>query len=80
MFLILILQFGIGIAQNKVPFFEQIAFDFYRTEILNKHPVEKKIRVYKELQPYKENLFWYPRCLKKIKIKEYDSSSYNLSK
>ncbi len=79
--LIFLLNFGIGIAQTKVPFFEQIAFDFYQTEILPKNPAKNKIRIYKEIQPYKltETPFWYPRCLEKIEIEEYDNSKHNVS-
>ncbi len=80
-FLFLILKCGIGLSQNKVPFFEQIAFDFYRTEILVQNPVKKKIKVYSKIRPSKltEDLYWYPRCLKKFKTEEYDNSKHNVS-
>lgn len=35
--------------QTNYPFFEQLAFDFYRTEILKKFPVKQKITIYKSL-------------------------------
>jgi len=79
--LVLILISGIGIAQSKIPFYEQIAFDFYHNEILTKDSIQSRIRVYKEIETYKltEDLFWPPECLEKFKIVEYDNSRYNLS-
>ncbi|GAA4280012.1 hypothetical protein GCM10022260_04330 [Gaetbulibacter aestuarii] len=68
--------------QTNIPFFEQIAFDFYRTEILVKNPVKKKISVYEEIQPFQltEIPFWYPRCIDQFEIKEHDNFKSNLSK
>ena len=43
----LILGFNTGFSQVEVPLFEQIAFDFYKDTILEKHPSEKKIRIAK---------------------------------
>lgn len=37
------------IAQSNDSFWEQIAFDFYRTEILPKSPIKKRIKINKEL-------------------------------
>jgi len=48
--LVLILISGIGIAQSKIPFYEQIAFDFYHNEILTKDSIQSRIRVYKEIE------------------------------
>lgn len=42
---ILILSFNLGFGQVEVPFFEQIAFDFYKDSLLTKFPVEKRIKV-----------------------------------
>ncbi len=67
-----------GIAQNEMPFYEQIAFEFYQTEILTKNPIDKKLTLFSELKPsinldmvkfsfthnngIVENPFWYPKC------------------
>lgn len=55
------------IAQSNEPFWEQIAFDFYRTEILQKSPIKKRIKISKEL-----NSIYYLNadCLKNIIINE----------
>jgi hypothetical protein len=54
-------------AQSKEPFFEQIAFDFYRAEILQKSPIKKRIKISKEL-----NSIYYLNadCLKNKIINE----------
>ena len=41
----MILGFNLGFGQVKPPFFEQIAFDFYKDTIVRKYPSEKKIRI-----------------------------------
>ena len=55
------------IAQSNEPFWEQIAFDFYRTEILQKSPIKKRIKISKEL-----NSIYYLKadCLKNKIINE----------
>lgn len=42
---ILILSFNLGFGQVEIPFFEQIAFDFYKDSLLTKFPVEKRIKI-----------------------------------
>ena len=66
------------LAQSNGPFLEQIAFDFYRTEILAKSPIKKRIKINKEL-----NSIYYldADCLKnKIQneknIDKYQNSKY----
>ena len=68
-------------AQNEVPFYEQRAFDFYRNSILSQKPINKKVTVYAELEPYAatENPYWYPRCLESFKLSENDSLRNNIS-
>jgi hypothetical protein len=82
LFLTFLLHCGIGIAQEEFPFYEQIAFDFYRTNIISKDTVKKRISIYKVIETNKltENLFWYPRCLEKFNPKEYKDSHHNLSR
>jgi len=43
----MILGFNLGFSQVELPFFEQIAFDFYKDSIVIKYPSEKKIRIAK---------------------------------
>ena len=43
--IILTLSFNLGFGQVEIPFFEQIAFDFYKDSLLTKFPVEKRIKV-----------------------------------
>jgi hypothetical protein len=53
--IILILGFNLGFSQVETPFFEQIAFDFYKDTILDKYPSKKKIRIAKyamDLHPH----------------------------
>jgi|GEM_PF-1993750 len=50
-----ILGFNLGFSQVELPFFEQIAFDFYKDTIVEKYPPEKKIRIAKyavDLHPH----------------------------
>ncbi len=77
--LILLLKSGIGLSQNEVPFFEQIAFDFYRTEILTKHPVNKKIKIWKEIKIATDDPYWFPRCLDNFKSNGIDSLNQKIS-
>src|SRR5690606_31776379 len=41
----MILGFNLGFSQVETPFFEQIAFDFYKDTIVKEYPSEKKIRI-----------------------------------
>ncbi len=43
--IILTLSFNLGFGQVEIPFFEQIAFDFYKDSLLTKFPVEKRIKI-----------------------------------
>ncbi|WP_370392101.1 hypothetical protein [uncultured Winogradskyella sp.] len=43
--IILTLNFNLGFGQVEIPFFEQIAFDFYKDSLLTKFPVEKRIKI-----------------------------------
>ena len=43
--LILTLSFNLGFGQVEIPFFQQIAFDFYKDSLLTKFPVEKRIKI-----------------------------------
>ncbi|MEQ6125227.1 hypothetical protein AAON49_13550 [Pseudotenacibaculum sp. MALMAid0570] len=54
-------------SQEKA-FYEQLAFDFYATEVLQKFPVKKKIKIYKWFDDYHPNNFSFavPDCLKNI--------------
>jgi len=56
--------------QSETPFYEQIAFDFYRTEILPSHSPDKKLRVYKEIDryPMRKDPTWYPQCFEDFKV------------
>ena len=56
-----------GQAQTKLPFFEQIAFDFYGQEILKIHPVKKRISVYRYYSDFQNGGTYFPNveCLKK---------------
>ena len=51
----MVLGFNLGFSQVELPFFEQIAFDFYKDTIIEKYPSEKKIRIAKyavDLHPH----------------------------
>lgn len=41
------LSFNFGFTQGELPFFEQIAFDLYKDSIIQKHPVDKRIKITK---------------------------------
>ncbi|KGO93271.1 hypothetical protein [Flavobacterium subsaxonicum] len=45
-------------AQAKFPFYEQLAFDFYRTTVLDSFPVKKKITVFKYILDVHPNYFF----------------------
>ena len=72
----------IGYSQTKKPFYEQIAFDYFRTEILVKKPENKKIRIYEKLLTFseeKKRYLWTPNCLKKFEINKKAELKINLS-
>jgi len=80
---------GLAIAQTSTPFYEQIAFDLYRTEIIHSFPVKKRIKVYKYAFDFQPTLFWFytPSCLSNIvwksndqfqPIKEYTTSQLKI--
>ena len=63
--LIFLLNFGIGIAQTEFPFYEQIAFDFYQSKLIDSFPTKKKVKVYPyvmDFHPSRGN-FYRPNCL-----------------
>jgi hypothetical protein len=75
-------------AQAKFPFYDQLAFDFYRTTVLDSFPVKKKITIYRYISDlhFTENCFTMPNCnenSRPIKTsglgiwKEYDESMNN---
>lgn len=83
------LSSGFGFAQENTPFYEQIAFDKYRSEIIDSFPVKKRIKVYKYAFDFQPTLFWFntPSCLSNIvwksndqfqPIKEYIDSQLNI--
>jgi hypothetical protein len=47
--IILALSFNFGFGQVEIPFFEQIAFDFYQDSLLTKFPVKKRIKNLKSI-------------------------------
>jgi hypothetical protein len=77
-----ILGIEIGFSQSETPFYEQIAFDFYRTEILPENPESKKIKIYKKLLTFPEakTFFWVPRCITDFEITKTTKLKFNLSK
>lgn len=86
--ILIILISGLGFAQEETPFYEQIAFDKYRSEIIDSFPVKKKVKVYKYVFDFQPTLFWFstPSCLSNIvrksneqfqPIKDYIDSQRN---
>jgi len=64
-FLIFLLNFGIGNAQTEFPFYEQIAFEFYQSTIIDSFPTKKKVKVYPYVMDFHPsgNVFSNPTCL-----------------
>ncbi|MEE9363423.1 MAG: hypothetical protein V3U92_12570 [Cellulophaga sp.] len=62
---------GILVAQTKTPFYEQLAFDLYKTKILEAHPVPKKITIYENAFGFHPTLFWNtpPSCFPNVTAK-----------
>lgn len=65
LFLLLLLNLDC-FSQSENPFYEQLAFDFYKENILKVFPVEKKITVFKSLNyDSGEEIYYVPSdCLK----------------
>ena len=90
--LIFLLTCGIGVAQTEFPFYEQIAFDFYQSKIIDSFPTKKKVKVYPYVIDFHPsgNSFSYPNCLgitwkgrgqfEKIESYEIFNTRYNASK
>lgn len=86
--LILLLNCGIGISQNEFHFYEQIAFDFYQSKIIDSFPTKKKVKVYPFVIDFHTsgNVFSNPTCLGIIwksneqfeKIESYVESQHNI--
>jgi len=77
-----ILGFKSAYGQTETPFYEQIAFNFYRTEILSSHSPDKKLRVYKEIDryPMMKDPSWYPQCFEDFRVwTKKDKLSDNIS-
>lgn len=83
--LLFILMSSITMAQAKFPFYEQLAFDFYRTTVLDSFPVKKKITIYSYISDmhFSESYFTVPACNRHGKLiktsglgilKEYEDS------
>ncbi len=71
-------------SQSEKPFYEQIAFDFYKESILKTYPVKRKITIYKSLTYNSEEEIYYipSNCLKneisnnEKKIEKLEFSKY----
>tara|TARA_R110002049_G_scaffold43784_1_gene128721 strand:+ start:1353 stop:1883 length:531 start_codon:yes stop_codon:yes gene_type:complete len=63
--LIFLLKCGIGISQTEFPFYEQIAFDFYQSKLIDSFPTKKKIKVYQYVYDFQPDYFVFsnPNCL-----------------
>jgi hypothetical protein len=68
--IIIIAFFGLGnsFGQSDIPFYEQIAFDYYQTDILESYPVEEKISVYRYFYDFHGRNIYFatPLCLKNV--------------
>jgi len=63
-----------GFTQTEMPFYEQIAFDFYRTEIIDSFPIKKRIKVYEYAIEFQPTMLWFirPNCLADMVWKNND--------
>lgn len=75
-----LLNCGIGFSQTEFPFYEQIAFNFYQSTIIDSFPQKKKVKVYPYVMNFhsSRNEFYNPLCLgiswkSKSEFKELDS-------
>lgn len=71
---------AIGFSQTEFPFYEQIAFDFYQSTIIDSFPQKKKVKVYPYVMNFhsSRNEFYNPLCLgiswkSKSEFKELES-------
>jgi len=57
-----------GFKPQDNPFFEQIAFNLYHSEIIEAYPVDKKVRVFESSFDFHPDIFWFntPKCLEGI--------------
>ncbi|MEM6803034.1 MAG: hypothetical protein AAF696_16635 [Bacteroidota bacterium] len=64
----------VGFAQTDEPFYEQKAFDLYKTDILRAFPVKKRIIMYKDEGDFHPEIYWLytPDCLSNIVWKSND--------
>lgn len=60
-----LLNCGIGISQTEFPFYEQIAFDFYQSTLIDSFPTKKKVKVYPFVLDFQPDYFVFnnPSCL-----------------
>ena len=60
-----LLNCGIGISQTEFPFYEQIAFDFYQTKLIDSFPTKRKVKVYPYVLDFHPDYFVFhnPSCL-----------------
>ena len=80
------LNCGIGFAQKDFPFFEQIAFDFYRTKLVDSFPVKNKIKIFPYVTQFQTSGISNPTCLGIIwksndqfqKVDSYAKNQYNI--
>lgn len=74
----LLLNCGIGISQTEFPFYEQIAFDFYQSTLIDSFPTKNRVKVYKYATEFHtglfslHNTFTTPNCLNNIAWKNND--------
>lgn len=63
--LFILLNSIIGISQTEFPFYEQIAFDFYQSTIIDSFPTKKKVKVYPNVFELRSDylVFNNPSCL-----------------
>jgi hypothetical protein len=75
--------------QTVTPFFEQIAFDLYRSEIIDSFPVKKRIRIFPSFFDFQSTEFSFltPNCFNKVawtnpdhiqQIKEYKKNQHSI--
>ena len=63
--LIFLLKYGTGISQTEFPFYEQIAFDFYQSKLIDSFPTKNKVKVYPYVFDFQPDylVFSNPNCL-----------------
>lgn len=57
--------YRIGVSQTEFPFYEQIAFDFYQSTLIDSFPTKRKVKVYPYVMDFHPNKggFYLPSCL-----------------